>query len=213
MGKTYVPTGETYQNKNWTDTDTNGNPMGKLTDGLYAKNGNDNAIGCYQGKEMSVTIDLGEVLQIKRAVTDLYGNASWGISDPAEATVSVSVSEDGKNFTSLGDAQRSDEKASGDWKNRIFSLTLDKTVPARYVRVIYKLSGNFCWSSEIEVFGLIQAKEESVESSVDALQNPSTGNREKPVEKSNLWLYILIGSVAAAVAITAMALKKRKKIT
>lgn len=208
-GKSYVPSGSVYQNKNWTDTDENGSPMGKLTDGYIATGGTDTAIGCYQGSETSVTIDLGGVFPIKRMFTDLYGNASWGIPDPGQATVSVSVSTDGKSFNSIGLAQMSEEKAGGDWKRRDFTLTLSETVPARYVRVTYQLKGNFCWSSEIAVFGVDTALEESESEEESAA---SAASEEKPEEKSSpTWLYVLIGAAAAAAAGVLAAILNRKK--
>ncbi len=242
LDKSYVSTGGVYSGT-WTDTGGDGKPVGKYTDGVVAVKGDDNAIGCYQSNETSITIDLGKAYAIKRMVTDLYGHAGWGIPDPGQATVSVSVSTDGSNFNDAGNAQMSDEKTDGEWKNRLFTLTLNQTVSARYVRVTYKINGAFCWSSEIAVFGsdkIAQSSEsskpsESSKSSVSSQaaasskssvssqaaansqsavnsEDTSSGGEES-AENNQIWLYVLIGVVvvAAATAVTAAVLHKRKK--
>lgn len=152
LKRPYTPSGEPYTG-DWTDTGANGKPIGKLTDGVFAEDGSETAIGCYKGEKTSVTIDLGAVKGIKRVLTDLYGGI-WGVPGPANASVKVEVSIDGTHYTALGTAERSDRIQSGDWEKRLFTLTTKQLVRARYVRVSYALvGGRFCWTSEICVYG------------------------------------------------------------
>lgn len=150
-GKPYTPSGERYNDK-WTDTGEDGKPLGKLTDGIFASSGDETNVGCYKGSVTSITIDLGEEKAVKRLATDLYGNSSWGIPDPTEAVVSLYLSKDGKKFEKI-DNLTGDTTASGQWLNRYLTLTLSEAKNARYVRVEYSIPGNYCWSSEIAVYG------------------------------------------------------------
>ena len=218
-GKKYVATGEVYQSDKWTDTDTVGKPMGKLTDGIIAKIGSDTAVGCYKGKETSITVDLGAVHQIKRTETDLHGNSDWGIPDPGSASVKVSISIDGTDFNELGAAKMSEASIEGGWKSIIFALTLDSTVEARYVRLTYTISGNFCWASEIEIFGTENASEisqenspgSSIESSSDGSDSKAeVSNGKQALNKSPIWPYIVIGIIAAITATVSVVFIKKK---
>jgi len=239
LEKSYERTGDVYDGK-WTDTGTDGKPLGKMTDGVVAANGNDEAIGCYKGGETSVTIDLGQAYAIKQVTTDLYGFAEWGIPDPSVAEVTVSVSSDGKSFAKIGDAEKSDEIPKEGWKLRLFTLTLDQTVAARYVRVTYKIQGTFCWTSEVAVFGSedlsgsSQPPETSSESSqpadssaassqpaaqskastsstASAKESSAPADSEEQAEESLTWLYILIGVVVVVVAVGIAVVVANKK--
>lgn len=221
LGKSYVRTGDIYDGK-WTDTGSDGKLLGKMTDGTVAENGGDEAIGCYKGNETSVTIDLGKAYPIKRIVTDLYGG-TWGIPDPGEATVSVSVSTDGSAFNKVGDAQKSDEKAEGEWKFRLFTLTLNQTVSARYVRVTYKINGAFCWTSEIAVFGSDSSSGGSSSSAPAGSSSSTSSASSKPAGSSStsgtsnpktgdnsfVYAYAIMGVAALASIMVVVRNKKR----
>jgi len=186
LDKSYERTGDVYDGK-WTDTGTDGKPLGKMTDGVVAEAGNDEAVGCYKSNETSVTIDLGKAYAIKQVTTDLYGFADWGIPDPDLATITVFVSSDGSSFTKVGDAQKSEEKGEGGWKLRLFTLSLGETVSARYVRVTYKINGTFCWTSEVAVFGVESSSESSelTESSAPSSEAPSSSASAEPASSSS----------------------------
>lgn len=178
-GKPYTPSGEKYSG-NWTDTASDGKPIGKLTDGIFASSGEETNIGCYKGSKTSITIDLGEKMAVKHVVTDLHGNESWGIGDPTGAVVTMYISTDGVKFDKVDNLSGA-TKSSGQWKSRNLTLTLDETVNARYVRVEYSITGNFCWSSEIAVYGT--EKQEGGETSGEISEEPSIEPSEEPSEE------------------------------
>ncbi len=152
-GKDYVPTGGQYSDYRWTDSFPDYSIRGKLTDGKSSTAGDDNYIGTYGGNGHTLTIDLGGVSEIKAIKTDLFGSA-WGITDPGEATINVSISNAGEVFTDVGTLTAGSETApGGDWKKRIFSKEFAESLNARYVRLSYS-GTNYAWSSEIEVFGV-----------------------------------------------------------
>ncbi|MBO5869334.1 MAG: leucine-rich repeat protein, partial [Clostridia bacterium] len=155
LGKSYVVNGAPYSG-NRTDTNSNGNPIGKYTDGVLAHNGADTAIGCYEGTSVDVTVDLNGYYNIKAFKTDAFGG-TWGIADPASLEVKIAVSNNGVTFTDVGVATMSDEVADGEWKFREFSLEdeSDKLV-AKYVRFTFTntiIEKKYIWLSEIRVFG------------------------------------------------------------
>lgn len=164
--KPYKVSGTPYSGV-WTDTKEDGSPIGKWTDGLYSKNGADSDIGCWKGSPIEVVIDLGGVFSVKRLTTDLFGG-TWGVPHPSNAAVQFLVSEDGVNFKLFGDGVAADGDGVGDWTRFVFSYTASETVNAAYVKVIYKIGGNFCWVSEIEAFGTEGASEHPVDTSSDA---------------------------------------------
>lgn len=231
VGCPYTSTGGLYDGTA-TDSDANGNPLGKYTDGVIAVNGSDHSIGCYEGKQTEITIDLGHVCEVKRVFTDMYGNSSWGITSPENATVRVWVSEDGKEYDDLGFASMSDNlSSSSEWEKHNFTLDLDETLSARYVRVGYTVEGVFLWSSEIAVYGHrpIIDDELSADESVDE-GNTSSVNTEQSVSpessldesiddisvdngSGNTPLLITIGVIAVVfVAVAAIIITKKKKI-
>lgn len=165
--KPYKVNGSPYSG-DWTDTNENGEPIGKWTDGIYSTNGADTDIGCWKGTTVEAVIDLGELVSVKRVTTDLFGG-TWGVPDPSEASVQFFVSEDGKSFTLFGNGAAADGNGAGDWTRFIFGYTAEEPVNARYVKVVYKIGGNFCWVSEIEAFGAaVQSDDDTSEVSDDA---------------------------------------------
>ncbi len=215
LNKPYTSNGKVYNNANWTDTGSDGKPLGKLTDGRLAIDGKDGAIGAYIGSDVSITVDLGELCSVKALKTELYGNDSWGITNPKDSTVSVSVSDDGENFTDAGEAVGEAVTESEDWSHRNFNLTLNKAVNARYVKVTFKSKGNFCWNSEIAVFGTsgtAAAPDASEDiSTTDISEDISTDSFQEPANKSLKWLYITIAALAVIAVGVAIFLISRKK--
>ena len=180
--------------------------MGKLTDGNTAVKGDDNSIGAYTGTNgHSVTIDLEKVSAIKYVKTDLFGLA-WGIINPAEVKLTLSVSHDGEKFTDVGEFAMSEEySASGEWKKRIFELKTETA--GRYVRISYS-AANFVWASEINVYGEIDedapAPDSSDESSLSDVSEESSVSEDAQNGNINIklnWIYW----VCAAVALVAVA--------
>lgn len=155
-GKSYTTNGAPYDG-DYTDANSDGSPIGKLTDGTVATSGGEGAIGCWKGSTVDVVIDLEGSYNIRNLRLDLHGNSGWGIPDPSTITVSGAVSSDGVNFTSIGDATMSDETASGDWKTREFNLKTGRNdLSARYVKFTFTNPAGtttFFWSSELRVYG------------------------------------------------------------
>ncbi|MBQ9847728.1 MAG: discoidin domain-containing protein [Clostridia bacterium] len=184
-GKKYTSSGAVYNNQNWTDTGSDGKPLGKLTDGIVAVNGEDGAIGCYSGSNVSITVDLGSVSEIKAVKTELYGNDSWGIPNPNNATVTVEISNDGESFISLGEAAGDASSANGNWVHRNFALTIKDVMNARFVRVNYALSGgNFCWTSEIGIFGVEGSSDETSAPDGEESSEPEASEDESSTDES-----------------------------
>lgn len=155
-GKSYTTNGVAYSG-DYTDANSDGSPIGKLTDGTVATSGGEAAIGCWKGATVDVVIDLAGFYNIKNLRLDLHGNSGWGIPDPSTITVSGAVSSDGVNFTSIGNATMSDETVSGDWKTREFNLKTGRNdLSARYVKFTFTNTAGtstFFWSSELRVYG------------------------------------------------------------
>ncbi len=210
VGKKYTPTGSPY-NGNWTDTGSDGKPLGKLTDGKYAKNGADQAVGCYSGTNHSITIDLEKISNVRAIKTDLHGNEGWGIKDPTVFTVKMEMSNDGINFMDLGEVAMSDEEASGDWKKREYILELGSPVNARYIRVSYIGSG-FVWSSEVGVYGAVFENDDPQQPQSEAEETSQGSDYVVPENQNKSWLYWVIGGAVAALAIgIAVFISKKKK--
>ncbi len=240
-GKTYTTDGDLYDGK-WTDADENGKPLGKRTDGNFATAGDDTAMGCWSTSTgtTSIVVDLEEIRKLHLFRTDLWGG-TWGIPNPADSTVSISVSVDGKAYTDLGEATPEDLEASGEWKGKLYTLFSAEGVEARYIKFTYTMNdGNrkFCWSSENAVYGLGDAiepptenpGEESTEESTEGSTETSTetsaeASTEAPAESTpaenstataeeggSATLWIVLGAVAAAaVAVVGILLGRKKK--
>ncbi|MBO5869820.1 MAG: discoidin domain-containing protein, partial [Clostridia bacterium] len=152
-GKKYTVKGTAYSG-DWTDADANGNPLGKLTDGMISTNGGDTTNGCWKGTSVDITVNLEGVYNIRNVRIDLHGNSGWGIGDPANHTVKVAVSIDGTNFKDIGTATMGSENADGNWKLREFNLKTGSNISAKYVKLTLSNAANsFFWSSEIRIYG------------------------------------------------------------
>ncbi len=157
LNKPYTSNGAEYHDTNNERTDHNddGTIIGKLTDGIAATSGSDAAIGCHKGASVDYTIDLGGVYSVRAFKVPVYGG-TWGITDPANISISVAVSNDGINFTDIGTLTQSEETTSGDWKFRNNMLVVDKITTASHVRFTSTYSGGtvtWMWFSELYVFG------------------------------------------------------------
>jgi hypothetical protein len=159
VDKPYTAVSESYRTDSFGDAaDKNGRVLrGKLTDGETAPSGNSSAIGGYGSDTLTVTIDLGERSLIYGVGTDCFGN-QWGIGDPGKTVVEYLISDDGTNFDRLSSVSPSLKNATifyvDDWKGCYYYYYPDKPVYARYVKVIYNITGEHVWSSEIFVFGI-----------------------------------------------------------
>ncbi len=153
LGKSYVSNGAPYGTATWTDTGSDGKPLGKLTDGKFATLGNDKTIGAYNGNDVNIDIDLKAYSDIKAVKTTLFGN-TWGLPNPTTATVNVAISNDGINYTSLGTASKSNTAENNSWTQTDFTLTAPANTKARYVR--FNIKNMVCtWTSELSVYGVL----------------------------------------------------------
>lgn len=221
LGKAYVSDGNIYTNAAWTDTDENGAPIGKFTDGFVATgDGGAEECGCYTGSNTSVTIDLGSVSKVKYVTTDLFGNTSWGIPSTADSTVKLFVSVDGENFQEVGEMPGGDMRVNGGWDMRDYVLTLDEFVDARYVKLQYSIDGNFLWVSEISVYGtsgengdMSEIPDES-ETPDDSVTSDVSGAVSEPASSDNggnTGYMIAVGAVLLGALASLVAVFTRKK--
>lgn len=212
FGKSYIPSGQTYSGE-WSDTGTNGKPLGRLTDGLVALNGSDTEIGAYKGEITSVVVDLQNPELLKQFTTDLFGNGSWGIPDPETATVIFEISDDGKTFSQPEGELKREVSEEENWKKCIFTFTCPETVEARYVKVTYQLSGGaFCWASEISAYG--EAREPEVPQESEPVSHEQQNQSSEPGSKnSSLLMWVCVGVSVAAIlaALTVIVVKVFKK--
>ncbi len=148
LGKTYTTSAESASN--YPDT-------GKieLTDGAY---GNESAYtaggwaGYLRAETLGITVDLGQKydgLSSFRVVA--FQLSKDGIEPPKSVT--VSVSEDGENYTVLGTAT----KAEG------YTVTADTPVSAKYVKYEVVQGGVWCFVCEVEAIFVDQPAAPSVE--------------------------------------------------
>lgn len=215
-GKPYTRTGDKYDGGyTWIDQKLDGTPMGKLTDNVVATSGGENAIGAVSGGNSSVVIDLGSYHEIFGVSTDLWGG-KWGIDDPSNAVVKVSVSNNGTDFTEIGTLTGEVSDADG-WKKNTLGIqnlpasdtSADSAESApetqvfggRYVKLDYSVGGKAVWTSEISVFG-------------EEAEQPAEPEPEQ--ESTGLPVGAIVGIIAGAAFLLAAAaafllLKKRKK--
>ena len=155
LNKPYTSSGDVYSDERWTDTGDDGKPLGKFTNGYDAMGvaGDSGECGCYKGREVSITIDLGKLSKVKRICADLYGNTGWGIPSTKDGSLKVAFSADGKSFTDAVAVSDSTTQTSGNWERRDFVITFADMPEARYVRLDYTIDGNFLWASEMSVYG------------------------------------------------------------
>ncbi len=158
LDKAYSCNGTRYTNEDYNDVDASGVCKNKLTNGAIALKGDSAPIGAYNCKNMDVVIDLGKRDTITSFYTDVWGG-QWGVPDPASATVSVSVSDDGNSFKTIGELNKEDFPLLN-WKRYLFTLDAPANTAARYVKFSYTVvGGNFIWTSEAAVFGFEGAEE------------------------------------------------------
>ncbi len=205
----------------WYDIDKNGNCLYKFTDGRTANTGDAVECGCYRGTGMSITIDLEEKFAVKAFRCDMFGNSIWQVPLPKDVKVSVSVSNDGENFTPAGDAERTDRNTGDIWETGDFELVLSDEVNARYVRFDFDISDSFLWLSEIKVYGTDAldepeepSEEASEETSAEASKEEASDTPEPAIDNES-HTGIIIAVVAAVVVIAAIAavviVKKKAK--
>ncbi len=209
-GKSYTSTGGAYDG-DWTDTKADGTPLGKLTDGYACSDGADTLVGCYKGNEVEITVDLGGAFTVKRVTTDLFGNAGWGIPSPDDASVTFLISEDGAHFLPFGAGIAERETGPDGWQRAVFACTAEEAVRASYVKVVYRLAGNFCWVSEINAFGAEataqppenSAAESDVPDAASKAQEASApvGSPEASEASTQTSAELVIGIVCAAAAV------------
>ena len=161
-GKTYVCSAPYYggtSSGGMVDKDASGNPLYKLTNGIRATEpaeGNaPGQIGAYsQAANSTLVLDLGAVSDVKAVTYDLWGITSWGVPMPSKATVTVALSEDGKTYSSESAMTYKQTYAQGTNEGGLFSYEYATLQKARYVRLTFKLAGNFLWGSEFAVYGV-----------------------------------------------------------
>ena len=165
-GATYVCSAPFYSGTaegGMMDKDANGNPLYKLTNGLRATEptgGNaPGQIGAYsQAKNSNIVLDLGTVCDVKAITYDLWGVPGWGVPLPENATATVAFSEDGETYSAENKMSYKQTYAQNNNKGGLFTYELPELKKARYVRLTFKLDGNFLWGSEIAVYGVAGEK-------------------------------------------------------
>lgn len=183
LHKPYTTNGKKY-NGNWTETGSDGKPLGKYTDGFSSAIGSDSSIGGYSSSDMDIIIDLEGKGEIKRITTDLFGG-TWGIGDPNESEIKFYVSSDGTNFTLIeGTIKEESDNVGNDWKRNLYAVTLSEPVEATHIKVNYVVSGGFCWLSEINVFADKETfvSNEPEDNSSESQEDESIADESKPQE-------------------------------
>ena len=155
VGKSYTSNGTIYTG-DYTDHNADGTIIGKLTNGLYADtSGSTSTIGCHKGSKVSIDINLNGKYDIKAFKTQLFGG-TWGITDPFDSTkniyVEFAISNDGKQYTTVGKAKVVESEADGAWRKAIYTLEPTEKTEARYIRTTFYNVG-FVWCDEISAYG------------------------------------------------------------
>lgn len=149
-----VTDGKSYTRSSPTRGDQWDDDGKRLTDGVKDENGETTAYSGWDTRstgtgDVEVTVSLGERTEgIDTFSAFLASCSSWGI--PVPTRVSVSVSDDGSNFVSVGSASvtAASQSASGEWVMREYTLSLSKAVSASYIRFsLY--SGSHLWVCEV----------------------------------------------------------------
>ena len=156
VGKSYTSNGTIYTG-DYTDHNADGTIIGKLTNGLYADTtGSTSTIGCHKGSKVSIDINLNGKYDIKAFRTQLFGNPGWGIADPFDRTkniyVEFAISNDGKQYTTVGKAKVTESEADDAWRKAIYTLVPTEKTEARYIRTTFYNVG-FVWCDEISAYG------------------------------------------------------------
>ncbi len=132
---------KTYQT-NGTVSGTYPNSNSKLTDGVK-----DSFVG-FTGSSADVTVNLGEVKNVDRFVASV-GTSKVTSTAKAPKTVTVSVSENGTSYTSVGTVNVTNDAS----KTFVpVELKLDKAVKAKYVKFSFAASSSLTLVSELDVF-------------------------------------------------------------
>lgn len=154
FGKKYTTTGNRYESQKWEDIGANGQLYYKLTDGIMSDVGDDANIGAVSGLETEIVIDLEEIKAIKQIEADIWGNTGWGISDPDNARIKVSLSKDGRIYSDFdGQTDYNKQTVGTYWNKGYFTIKSDNVQKARYIKLTVTLGSKFRWMSEILVYG------------------------------------------------------------
>lgn len=143
-GKSYTTTAPT-RGDIWDDDRV------RLTDGKKGSlKGDTAAYSGWTGKTVDITVDLGTNPSNHNTYT-LYTakNLSWGIDTPSALT--VSVSNDGVNFTSVGKTLKvTPDKSEGEWSTHTLTVQSDAS-NFRYVRFTVDTNVTHIWVDEVTV--------------------------------------------------------------
>ena len=146
-------------NKSYTTTapsrgDTWDDDGSRLTNG--SKSNKDAATNAYSGwpsanKTIEVTVDLGSVLESDTYTTYAAAKSDWGI--PYLSSMKISVSEDGKTFTDVGETKETVVLGAGaDEYTTLYTVTYKaaSAQKGRYVKFSFTASPHV-WLDEVEV--------------------------------------------------------------
>ncbi len=125
----------------------------RLTDGRRGSlAGGTDAYSGWNTKTVDITVDLGTNVTDHNTYTLYAGkNTEWGISEPASLT--VSVSDNGTDFTVVGKALVSEQTASSStdaWATHTLTVQAD-TSDYRYVKFTVDAGSNHIWIDEVSV--------------------------------------------------------------
>ncbi|MBR5774583.1 MAG: discoidin domain-containing protein, partial [Clostridia bacterium] len=146
----------------------------RLTDGTknYTDIGGEAYAG-WQASTVEVIVDLGRVKSTGTySVYTASGN--WGIS--AMKNISVSVSADGKNYTTVYAPAVYEVTGTGNDSVELakFTVSAAKALDARYVKFTIKGTGTFVWLDEVEVTSAVSGSELTYENLLSGLTHTST---------------------------------------
>ena len=146
VGKSYTASAS-GRSDTYSDTGT------RLTDGVKGATdgGKENAFaGFSSGTPVEIVVDLGGNVSSNTYRIHTAKMESWGIAVPAK--FSVSVSNDGTNFTAINyTTVRNCTYGSDGWNMFEMTVRSDKTRNERYVKFTIEPNGNHIWLEEVEV--------------------------------------------------------------
>ena len=148
----------------------------RLTDGAAdGLEGTSTIYSAWQGAP-TITLDLGSRKSVQAFVVHAARMLDWGISTPRGIT--VSVSDDGKNFREVATASAKDVTVEGkgtseigelvnssaalSWNAFRVYLEPENAVQCRYVRFDFKLQGSFIWLTELEAVQVVEPINDAV---------------------------------------------------
>ncbi len=160
-GKSYtatlVSTSGSGRTDNWKDDGS------KLTDGVKTNYGSSYTYAGWapgENSSVEIVVDLGSNASssVYRIYTSI--NSEWGINIPSQ--FSVSVSNDKKNFTSIGHTtSEATNGVSGDWSNYVMTVRANEIRTERYIKFTVTAVKGHVWLEEVEVASVgIGAKDE-----------------------------------------------------